>query len=459
MMHGEPFTGSLVTSRRLPGQMLWIGSFGLVPVTPGTITATPTPAQKPASQEPAPLEEVEALKAAETDPASTTVAGLTKLARSEHAGVAARATWLLRQRESGDARTALAELATTSDHAEVRVQALHALLRVGNAASATTAIDCLDDKDMRARTLAAQLLGKLRQPESAGPLLAMIAARAKIADKGSQSLDLQAALLALVDMGVPEHLLPAATALDDCRVEGFGPALTYYFQTHSTALDAEDQITLLVAVLGHSEPTLRRYAIGRLSEARDLTTVKALEGRLAAEGPELRPLIELALTQIRRQQPAGDAPDATATGEGLLAQAKSRWNTLSSNQRWMIGGLAGLCLLLFVAIVAVVGRRRRSRRALAADTASLAAPSEEYLEDIEAESQALAEAADELIDDAVARDPEDGYESDEFETDGEYAETDEEAEWQALETGAEDETHDEPAAEEPVLQDDDSFRS
>lgn len=447
MLHSEPFTDSLMTSRRLAGEVVWTGSFGLRPSM--TIATGAAPAAE-ATPEPAPPEQVAALQAAEADPESSSVVGLVTLAESEHPGVAARATWLLRQRESAPANAALAELATASAHAEVRVLAVHALLRAGDATFAGTAIDCLDDKDMRARTLAAQLLGRLRHAESAGPLLAMIASRAKIADNGAPSLDLQAALLALADLGSPQHLLPAATALDGCRAEDYGPALTFYFQSHSAKLDPADEATLLVAVLGHSALTLRRYAIGRLSELRDLTTVKALEGRLAVEGPELQPLITVALSQIRRQQPGNGEPSEAAAGEGIVARLEARWNALSANQRLLIGGLAGVCLLLVVAITFLIGRRRRARRV--SDTAALVAPSEGHLEHLEAESQALAEAADDLIDDSSdsgedADFQDSGYEDDEYVDDGEE-------DLQGVEDG---ELYGEP--EQPVLQEGDSYRS
>ncbi|MCA8951959.1 MAG: HEAT repeat domain-containing protein [Planctomycetes bacterium] len=421
-MLGEPSTGSIMTLRRLPGQALWTGSFGFGPVaaartTPKAGTGSAAKSKTGAHDTtPAPRAEVDALAKAEADPTKVTAGALAKLARSTHGGVAARATWLLRQREEADAREPLAELATRSPHDEVRVLAMSAMLRVGNATNAATAISGLDDKDLRVRTLAAQMLGKLQLDSSTGPLLAMIAARAKIADVGTPTTDLQAALLALSDIAAPGQLLPAATAVDGCRAQGVGPALTWFFQSHSRDLAPADEATLLVAVLGHTESMLRRYAISRLSELRDLSTVNALEGRLGKEGPELRPLIEVALSQIRRQHSTAGGEQTTDKDveQGPVARLQARWAAMDGQQQLMVGGIAGLCVVALVVFALVASRRRRARRG--ARAVDLVAPSDEYLEDLEAESQALADAADDLIEDAAEADDVvvDEFEGDEF---------------------------------------------
>ncbi|MCR9245896.1 MAG: HEAT repeat domain-containing protein [bacterium] len=392
MIHGNPGTGSLATTHRRDGLAQWLGSFGLGRSIP-IVQSRTTPASK---------EQVDALQQAESNPEATAVTELAELANAKHAGVAARATWLLRQREPADARKALEHLAVASPHNEVRVQAFHALLRVGNAATLPVAIEGLDDKDMRARTLAAQLLGRLKDPDSGNALLAMLATRAKVADPEDDSTDLQAALLALSDLGTPKLMLPVATALDGSRAQGFAEALTFYYQTHSPELEQEDEATLLLAVLGHSTQLLRRYAIGRLSELRDLSTVRALEGRLAVEGPELRPLIEVALNQIRRQPPAGSRPTDGSTANTEAApwqQVVARWSALDPNQQILIGGLGGVFGIAFLTLIGVLVKRRRHRRS-AQMASDLVAPSEDYLEQLEEESSALAEAADDLIDDA-----------------------------------------------------------
>ncbi len=411
MVLGATEWSTSMTSRRTANGVVWQGTIGLVPGG-GDIDLT--------MDSPAPPEQVMALEQAENDAESTTVPQLLRLAKAEHAGVAARATWLLRRRESPEARKALGDLATDSKHAEVRVQAFHALLRLGNAQSVPVALAGIDDESVEVRTLAAQLLGKLRRPEAKGALLALVSERAKIAGPGESTTDLQAALLALTDLEAADELLPVATVLDGSRAEGFGEALTFYFQTLSPQLEPNDETPVMVAVLSHSEPVLRRYAIGRLSELRDLTTVRALEARLASEGPELQPLVELALAQIRRQK-HGEAE----ASESFVAQTKARWNALTAQQRLIasaVGGVVGLGVLICLVVIVRRGSSRRRGRRSASD---LVAPSEEYLDDLEAESDELADEAEGIYDEAESYgegDDDEEWQDGEYEDDGEVDE-------------------------------------
>ena len=405
---------------------------------PGEDGAAAVATTDTAPQHPAPAELVQALQQAESDP-NGPIDALQTLATADHAGVAARATWLLGQRDQPETRALLGELLDLSPHAEVRLQAMHALLRAADQSTLPTAINGLDDDDVRVRTLAAQLLGKLRQAKAAAPLLAMLTARAGRAQPTTPTTDMQAALLALGDMQSTDHLLPAAEAMDKCQAKGAGHALAFCFQNLSPNLTASDEATLLMAVLDHREVLLRRYAIGRLGELRDPSTAKALEGRLATEGAELRPLVEVALNNIRRHQPGSNATDTTATASSSpWQQVVDRWNGLDNEKRMLLGGLASLCLLSVLVLLAMVSRRRRVRRAEQA--LALASHSDEYLADVDQhESDDLAEAADELIDESgedyyddkdVAGDAAfEAEDEDEFEDEGEFDTGEDDEDW------------------------------
>lgn len=327
------------------------------------------------------------------DPADP--AELARLARSADAAVAARAAWLLGKQQGPQALEPLDDLARTSPHADVRLQAMATLLRQGTNRSVATAIHGLDDPDARIRTVAAQLLGRLRSPAAVAPLLALLDRSSK-ADAGTTpATDLQAAILALNDMDAVAQLLPAATAVHASKASGCDQALTFYFQNLSPKLPAKDEATLLVSVLDHREAMLRRYAISRLAELRDATTATALERRLGAEGQELRPLLEIALAQVRQQQHGAETGGAAAP-QGVLDRVSRRWQAMSEQQRLITAGFGGL---LLVAVAAVVVLWRRRRAALFAEAApsvtDLVAPSDDYLA---AEAAAAAEAEAEAVD-------------------------------------------------------------
>jgi HEAT repeat protein len=341
--------------------------------------------------------EVTELKAAEQGLATIDIEQLVALTASANPAVATRATWLLGQRKEPKAFEHLHELARSAPHTDMRLQAMSALLRHGNPTSAATAIAGLDDEDARVRSVAAQLLGRLRNPAGAAPLLALLdrSKKAKSQGPNQTTIDLQAAILALNDMEATEHLLTAATAIDASKAPGTGQALTFYFQNLSPRLAPRDEALLLVGVLGHRESMLRRYAIERLADLADPTASAALEGRLAQEGPELRPLLEVALARVRKQEhgQAQDAPKAPT--DDVVQQLRERWSAMSQQQQYVTAGFAGLFVISSIFVFSMW--RRRSRELLADDVpavADLVAPSEEYLEELENEAAMAAEEAE-----------------------------------------------------------------
>lgn len=357
---------------------------------PGDAHTTTAPA---ASADPT---EVTALKAAELAITTIDLEQLANLTQSKNTAVVTRATWLLGKRKDARAFELLHELAKTAPAAETRLQAMSALLRHANPTSAATAIAGLDDEDLRVRSVAAQILGRLRNPAGAAPLLALLD-RSKSGPPASTpaaTLDLQSAILALNDMVATEHLLTAATAIDLSKAPGTGPALTFYFQNLSAKLAPKDEALLLVAVLGHRESGLRRYAIERLADLADPTAVAALEGRLATEGPELRPLVEVAIARVRKQQHGEAAATNDAAPTDILQQLQHRWAAMSQNQQYVTAGFGGLFVLCTFVVFSMWRRRRRDL--LANDVpvvTDLVAPSDEYLEELEEEAAAAADAA------------------------------------------------------------------
>ncbi|MBX3462139.1 MAG: HEAT repeat domain-containing protein [Planctomycetes bacterium] len=379
------------------------------PTPPAMATATPADGD----------DERTRLLAAERAGAAAGVEELAALTQASEPAVAARATWLLGRLEGPAAGERLREAATTSPHAEARRQALHALLQKPQVTAFATGVTALGDDDLEVRTLAAQLLGKLRRPAAVTPLMALVEHGPRTTDRAAT--DLQAALCALHDLGAKEHLLRLATALHDRPAKDVGQALAWCFQQLSPQLDATAQTTLLVAVLDHRESLLRRYAIGRLGELAVPTTASALERRLANETAELRPLVEVALAQVRgldTPPPTDELERALANARGLAAAARARWERMPPQDRLVAGAVAGAVLLLLVVIARQL--RRRAHAAAAAATAALVAPSEEHLEELAAEAEAMAAAAEaEYYEDQDGGDvAEDGEPAEAVETDG-----------------------------------------
>lgn len=335
------------------------------------------------------------MQAAERAGKDADVQALEKLAGSHHAAIASRATWLLGQQHAPQALEMLQGLATAAPQPDARVQAMAALLQKGNTNSVTAAVAGLDDADRRVRALAAQVLGKLRRPTSKAALLALLDRSTRATYGKEPAIDVQAAILALNDMAATDQLLPAATAVQAGTTTGCGQALTFYFQNLSPKLPKAEEVTLLLSVLDHRETMLRRYGISRLGELAEPTTAVALERRLGSEGPELRPLLEVALARVRNQAHGDQPTEPAVENHGFVAGLQQRWNDLSEQQQFVTAGFGGL-FVLACTFVGFMWRRRR--RALVAAThapvADLIAPSEEYLEDLEAKAQELATEAE-----------------------------------------------------------------
>ncbi|HEX6811389.1 MAG TPA: HEAT repeat domain-containing protein [Planctomycetota bacterium] len=358
----------------------------LSPQEPPVSTAPETPRAAVADKAPSP-EELQSLLSAERAGDKADIVVLRRLCESKSEAIAARAAWLLGRSKDPQATVLCGEVATGSPHAEARTQAMNALMLQKDASSLATAVTALQDNDRRVRTLAAQLLGRLRRPTAVDPLLTMIE-RSRTDGTVGQAPDVQAALLALNDIKAARSLLRAATAIHDSKVAGTGEALAFCFQSLSPELDKAQEITTLLAVLDHREPLLRRYAIGRLAEIGDPATANALEGRLGTESAELRPLVEVALGQVRSdraKQSYDELERAMANLKTLGAMAESRWAALDETQRWLVGSVPfGLLVLGWVLRR---WNRKRAAQNVAVATAALVAPSEEYLEQMSADAE------------------------------------------------------------------------
>jgi len=267
------------------------------------------------------------------------------------------------------------------------------------------------------RTFAAQLLGKLARPAALLPLLAMFD-DARRRDEAGPATDLQAGLLSLCDLGAADRLLQVATAIHDSRAEGTGEALAWCCQTLAPKLPRDQQVTLALALLGHRELLVRRWAIGQTAELGEPTAQGALEARLRSEGKELLPLVELALAQVRKDdlaKPPDELERAKQNATALWAETVAFWRRLTSYEQLMFGS-APLALLVMLMLL----RRRRhtaEAEAEATTTIALVQPSAEFTDrhgasDAWAQAQALDTPTDEpAADDLLLADTELPHES------------------------------------------------
>jgi len=389
------------------------------PGLPPTATEPPV-ASAPSAQEPAPTPPAQATEpttpTTTTEPTSTTATPTSPEAAPAQNGEGEQLVQRTLGEDPMDAMAAVAELAKAkkgaanlflqrvvaeSRHADARTAAMQALLRSADVGVTSTAIGALEDADRRVRTLAAQTLGKLRRPTAVEPLLQLLDRTRKQADPATTdtatATDVQATLLALHDLGAADKLLRAATAVHDGHANGAGEALAYCLQELSRQLPRAEEQTLLMAVLDHREPLVRRFAIGRLAELDATSAIRALEGRLAKETDALRPLVEAALVQLRRdsmQQPTDELARARQNATLLWHKAKAWWRAATPTEQGIAAGTPVFLLVVFVLL-----RRRRARAAAAAEAAAmtaLVAPSEEYAEQVAAEAAELVAAAEEV---------------------------------------------------------------
>jgi len=337
--------------------------------------------------------------------ASDQATELATIALGPDAGAAARAAWTLGSSKDDLVLPSLHEVAQKSPHADARAHAMQAMLRFQHVSSTATAIAGLHDADRTVRTFAAQLLGKLARPAALLPLLAMFD-DARRRDDAGPATDLQAGLLALCDLGAGDRLLQVATAIHDSRAEGTGEALAWCCQTLAPKLPHDQQVTLALALLGHRELLVRRWAIGRTAELDEPTAQGALEARLRSEGKELLPLVELALAQVRkddRAKPLGELERARQNAAALWVEAMAFWRRLTPYEQLLFGS-APLALL---ALLLLVRRRRRAAAAEAAATTTIALvqPSDGFVDRHGAsDAWAHAQALDAPTDEAAAED-------------------------------------------------------
>lgn len=311
---------------------------------------------------------------------------LQKLTNSPDADVAARAAWLLATSSNTAHRSHLPAVVSLSPHPEARLQALQAVRQHADVTSTALAIAALDDHDRRVRTIAAQILGDLRRPAAIEPLIKLLGKSSKL-ETNELATDVQAGLLALADLGASQHLLRISTAIDDGKAVGVAEPLTYAFQTLSPKNEVKDETTVLVAVLNHKEQMLRRYAINRLAELNSTIALAALESRLVKENEQLRPLLEAAIIEIQSNSlaPARTAFDkAAANGRVIWSQTAAWWNSLTPTQKATLGAVPITMIWLLWLIRRAALRRSREDDALA--NVALVQPSDQYLDDQDADS-------------------------------------------------------------------------
>lgn len=341
-------------------------------------------------------------------------AELSALALSDDPAVAARAAWILAGSKNAAHLSTLPAIVAQSPHAEVRLQALRGLRLRGDASCTPTALTALADDDRRVRTLAVQVLGKLRRPVSIDPLLQLVRTQSQLPQDGAAT-DVQAALLTLSDLGASGQLLRMAADIADGQVTDCGEALAYAFQTLSPKLEPKQEATALIAVLDHKEKLVRRYAITRLTVMGDASAIPALEGRLGKEDATLRPLLEVALEQLR----GGQQAQGTEVVENSKAAANAFGQRIAALWRSLPRVLQAVLCALPVALLGMLwALRRASRQRLLADdaaaAAALAAPSEDFVDEhgYAFDEEGYEEGYDEAYEDDYLESDDDGEQAD-----------------------------------------------
>lgn len=339
----------------------------LLLLAPQAPQSPPIPVTLPAAVAVAPQdpEGLGALRSAEADDTKTDAAAMVRLANGADAIIAARAAWLLARGTQPTRLASLQQVVTDSPHAEARLQALQALLRLREMGSTGTAVRALDDRDRRVRTLAAQLLGALQRPTAREPLLALLQAQ-KVSEPGPAT-DVQAALLALHDLDAHDLLLRAATAVHDGNAENVGQALVFCLQQMAPKLDRDAQLLLALGMLDHREALVRRFAITTLSQLGDPSHAKALQDRLQNETAELRPLLEVALAHLRQDNAPAQHVSALATLRGLDQRVKAWWQDSSTIEKSAVAAVPGV---LFVLLLLAMRRRGQFAEQTAHQTAA-----------------------------------------------------------------------------------------
>ena len=319
---------------------------------------------------------------------------ISALLEHDSAGVVARAAWLLGQWKSKESERLLGDLATSHSMPMVRMQAMASLANFATSNSIASLTEAAKDDDRRIRTMAIQTLGRLGTTTAVDPVLSVLEQHGNTASENPT--DLVVALVMLHDIGDPNHLLPAAESISITNTK-VGQALAFLFQGVTPRLDAAEEVSTLLAVLDHPEPRLRRYAIQRLGELRDGSSIAALEQRLAVEDTELQPLIQLSLAQVRgnSEAPPNDLiARAKDNVSAIATMVEQRWNKLNANAQLTVIALVGVVILS--SIVLLVAWQRSRRRAKVAAATALVDPSEEFQDEEDWEEGVLQSEQDAL---------------------------------------------------------------
>ena len=333
---------------------------------PETSTAAPGPEAAKAANDAAMREQAAAAlhRAEKTGLCADSLSDVTPLVQHADLAIAQRAAWLLGEWKTKDGVEALSQALSHSEHADLRLQCAAALDRIRDDGATDALVRGLHDADISVRAFASQALARRKATGSDKQLIALIEREGGKEPKAAHK-DVTAALIALVDIGNADAILPAAAAVRFASDET-GEALAFLFQELSPKMGPDIEATALVASLGHCEPMLRRYAIQRLGELRNPTTARALEGRLATEDAALQPLIRVSLAQVRR--------DDVETGADLALRAKSnaiaigrmverQWSSMETGTRLSASAVAGV---ITIGLMLILLARRRARRAEAA---------------------------------------------------------------------------------------------
>lgn len=333
---------------------------------PETSTAAPGQEAAKAANDAAMREQAAAAlhRAEKTGLSADSLSDVTPLVQHADLAIAQRAAWLLGEWKTKDGVEALSQALSHSEHADLRLQCAAALDRIRDDSATESLVRGLHDSDMSVRAFAAQALARRKATGSDKQLIALIEREGSVDPKAAHK-DVTAALIALVDIGNADSILPAAAAVRFASDET-GEALAFLFQELSPKMGPDVEATALVASLDHCEPLLRRYAIQRLGELRNPSTARALEGRLATEDPALQPLIRVSLAQVRR--------DDVETGADLALRAKSnaiaigrlverQWSSMETGTRLSASAGAGV---ITIGMLLILLARRRARRAEAA---------------------------------------------------------------------------------------------
>lgn len=289
---------------------------------------------------------------------------LIPILESENPKLVGRAAYAIGKLRMSEAVPDLINILGTHPDVSVRRYVMEALRNLRDPRTIPASAAALSSDDLQVRTLAAQNLGRLRKQEAVESLLGFLASDPSGVG-GEARPDRVQAILALCDIGESQCLLSTANSVRAGNAAE-AEALTYMFQMLTPKLEPNEEATTLLTVLDHEGVLLRRYAIQRLGELRNKKTVAALEERLALEGPQLRPLIKLALQGIlgeNRTKPRVGTNYAAIKYRQWRQQAIDYWHGLERGEQNKLVAASAGGLILAISLFFVIRRRRRQMRA------------------------------------------------------------------------------------------------